>query len=201
MYAIEINGLCKSFRGMYAVNDLSLKVPVGAIYGFIGENRTDGFLHPMFEMNKLKTFVNNGADKTGSEKKRKAYCYPDKCVDNTVYFSYFYKKFFHDFSPFSLQKTKQRKDPKDGFFRCRTQKSTQKHGFSMQNYRKKLSFCLRDSPRFLRGLAPSASALGELLQSFIRSQSSFLPERLRVLLLRQAFAFSCELHLTLFNLM
>ena len=38
MYAIEINGLSKSFRGMYAVNDLSLKVPVGAIYGFIGEN-------------------------------------------------------------------------------------------------------------------------------------------------------------------
>jgi hypothetical protein len=50
-------------------------------------------------------------------------------------------------------------------------------------------------------LAPSASALGELLQSFIRSQSPFLSERLRVLLLRQAKAFSCELHLTLFNLM
>ncbi len=53
----------------------------------------------------------------------------------------------------------------------------------------------------LRGLAPSASALGELLQSFIRSQSLFLSERLRVLFLRQAFAFSCEFHLMLFNLM
>ena len=38
MYAIEINGLSKSFRGMYAVNRLNMKVPVGAIYGFIGEN-------------------------------------------------------------------------------------------------------------------------------------------------------------------
>lgn len=38
MNAIEIRGLSKSFRGMYAVNDLSMTVPVGAIYGFIGEN-------------------------------------------------------------------------------------------------------------------------------------------------------------------
>lgn len=38
MYAIEIKGLTKSFKGMYALNDLNMKVPVGAIYGFIGEN-------------------------------------------------------------------------------------------------------------------------------------------------------------------
>lgn len=38
MYAIEIKGLKKSFRGMYALNGLSMKVPVGSIYGFIGEN-------------------------------------------------------------------------------------------------------------------------------------------------------------------
>ena len=38
MYAIEINDLTKSFRGIDAVHHLSLKVPVGAIYGFIGEN-------------------------------------------------------------------------------------------------------------------------------------------------------------------
>lgn len=38
MNAIEIRGLSKSFRGMYAVNDLCMTVPVGAIYGFIGEN-------------------------------------------------------------------------------------------------------------------------------------------------------------------
>ena len=37
-YAIEINGLTKSFKGMYALNGLNMHVPVGAIYGFIGEN-------------------------------------------------------------------------------------------------------------------------------------------------------------------
>ena len=38
MNAIEIRNLSKSFRGMYAVNHLNMTVPVGAIYGFIGEN-------------------------------------------------------------------------------------------------------------------------------------------------------------------
>ncbi len=38
MNAIEIKGLSKSFRGMYAVDHLHMTVPVGAIYGFIGEN-------------------------------------------------------------------------------------------------------------------------------------------------------------------
>lgn len=38
MKAIEIKGLKKSFRGMYALNGLDMNVPVGAIYGFIGEN-------------------------------------------------------------------------------------------------------------------------------------------------------------------
>ena len=38
MNAIEIRHLSKSFRGMYAVNDLNMTVPVGSIYGFIGEN-------------------------------------------------------------------------------------------------------------------------------------------------------------------
>lgn len=38
MSAIEIKGLSKSFRGIMAVNDLTLTVPKGAIYGFIGEN-------------------------------------------------------------------------------------------------------------------------------------------------------------------
>lgn len=38
MNAIEINNLSKSFRGMYAVDSLNMTVPVGAIYGFIGEN-------------------------------------------------------------------------------------------------------------------------------------------------------------------
>lgn len=38
MNAIEIKNLSKSFRGMYAVDHLNMIVPVGAIYGFIGEN-------------------------------------------------------------------------------------------------------------------------------------------------------------------
>lgn len=38
MNAIEIRGLSKSFRGMYALDGLNMTVPVGAIYGFIGEN-------------------------------------------------------------------------------------------------------------------------------------------------------------------
>ena len=35
MNAIEIKNLS---RGMYAVDHLNMTVPVGAIYGFIGEN-------------------------------------------------------------------------------------------------------------------------------------------------------------------
>ncbi len=38
MNAIEIHNLSKSFRGMYAVDHLDMTVPVGSIYGFIGEN-------------------------------------------------------------------------------------------------------------------------------------------------------------------
>ena len=38
MNAVEIRGLTKSFRGMYALQGLDMTVPVGAIYGFIGEN-------------------------------------------------------------------------------------------------------------------------------------------------------------------
>ena len=38
MYAIETNGLSKSFRNIYAVQGLNMKVPEGSIYGFIGEN-------------------------------------------------------------------------------------------------------------------------------------------------------------------
>ena len=36
--AIEIRGLTKSFKGMYALNGFNMNVPVGSIYGFIGEN-------------------------------------------------------------------------------------------------------------------------------------------------------------------
>jgi len=36
--AIEIKGLCKNFKEKQAVSGLNMTVPVGAIYGFIGEN-------------------------------------------------------------------------------------------------------------------------------------------------------------------
>ena len=38
MNAIEIRNLSKSFRNLYALDGLNMTVPVGAIYGFIGEN-------------------------------------------------------------------------------------------------------------------------------------------------------------------
>ena len=38
MNAVEITGLTKSFRGLYALDKLDMTVPAGAIYGFIGEN-------------------------------------------------------------------------------------------------------------------------------------------------------------------
>lgn len=38
MNAIEIRDRSKSFRGMHAVDHLNMTVPVGVIYGFIGEN-------------------------------------------------------------------------------------------------------------------------------------------------------------------
>ena len=38
MNAIEIHGLTKSFHGLYALDGLDMTVPVGSIYGFIGEN-------------------------------------------------------------------------------------------------------------------------------------------------------------------
>lgn len=36
--AIEIRDLTKSFKGMYALNGLNMTVPIGSIYGFIGES-------------------------------------------------------------------------------------------------------------------------------------------------------------------
>ncbi|MCL2675006.1 MAG: ATP-binding cassette domain-containing protein [Firmicutes bacterium] len=38
MYAIETQGLSKSFKNIPAVQNLNMKVPEGSIYGFIGEN-------------------------------------------------------------------------------------------------------------------------------------------------------------------
>ena len=38
MNAIEIKNLTKIFKEKVAVNNLNMTVPMGAIYGFIGEN-------------------------------------------------------------------------------------------------------------------------------------------------------------------
>ncbi len=38
MNAIEITNLSKDFKGLHAVDNLNMTVPVGSIYGFIGEN-------------------------------------------------------------------------------------------------------------------------------------------------------------------
>ena len=55
MNAIEIKALCKSFKAKQAVCGLNMTVPVGAIYGFIGENGSGksttekmicGLIHP-----------------------------------------------------------------------------------------------------------------------------------------------------------
>ena len=71
MNAIEIKNLSKSFRGMYAVNDLSMTVPIGAIYGFIGENGSGksttekmicGLIHPTSGIIKLFGRDNNDID-------------------------------------------------------------------------------------------------------------------------------------------
>lgn len=37
MLMLEIRNLTKSFKGMYALNNLVMTVPVGSIYGFIGK--------------------------------------------------------------------------------------------------------------------------------------------------------------------
>jgi ABC-2 type transport system ATP-binding protein len=38
MEALEINGICKTFGQVRAVDNLSAKIPVGSIYGFLGPN-------------------------------------------------------------------------------------------------------------------------------------------------------------------
>lgn len=69
MNAIEIKNLTKSFRGMYALNGLNMTVPVGAIYGFIGENgsgksTTEKLIcgHLVPDKGEIKLFGRNGND-------------------------------------------------------------------------------------------------------------------------------------------
>ena len=37
-YVLKTNALCKSYRHFKALNGLSMSVPKGAIYGFVGKN-------------------------------------------------------------------------------------------------------------------------------------------------------------------
>lgn len=37
-YILEVNGLCKQYRHFKALNDFSMHIPKGAIYGFVGKN-------------------------------------------------------------------------------------------------------------------------------------------------------------------
>ena len=69
MNAIEIRGLKKSFRGLYALDGLDMTVPVGAIYGFIGENgsgksTTEKLIcgHLVPSSGKIRLFGKNGRD-------------------------------------------------------------------------------------------------------------------------------------------
>lgn len=69
MNAIEIRGLKKSFRGLYALDGLNMTVPMGAIYGFIGENgsgksTTEKLIcgHLVPDSGKIKLFGKNYTD-------------------------------------------------------------------------------------------------------------------------------------------
>lgn len=96
MNAIEIRGLTKSFRGMYALNGLNMNVPVGAIYGFIGENgsgksTTEKLIcgHLVADCGQIKLFGKSGNDAAVRAKIgaliENAGCFPDSSVrDNLV---------------------------------------------------------------------------------------------------------------------
>lgn len=60
MNAIEIRDLSKSFRGMYALDGLNMTVPVGAIYGFIGENGSGTNIFILFNFTHKQYFFRTG---------------------------------------------------------------------------------------------------------------------------------------------
>ena len=37
-YVLKTNALCKSYKNYKALNGLSMNIPKGAIYGFVGKN-------------------------------------------------------------------------------------------------------------------------------------------------------------------
>ncbi|MBE6927473.1 MAG: ATP-binding cassette domain-containing protein [Ruminococcaceae bacterium] len=91
MNAIEIRNLSKSFRGLYALDGLNMTVPVGAIYGFIGENGSGksttmkllcGHLVPDSGKIKLfdKKYTNAGVRVRVGALIENAGCFPGSCV-------------------------------------------------------------------------------------------------------------------------
>lgn len=69
MNAIEIRSLTKSFNGLYALDNFSMTVPQGAIYGFIGENgsgksTTEKLIcgHLVADSGQIKLFGKSGND-------------------------------------------------------------------------------------------------------------------------------------------
>lgn len=96
MNAIEIRNLSKSFRGLYALDGLNMTVPVGAIYGFIGENgsgksTTEKLIcgHLVPDSGTIKLFGRNYKDagvrvRVGALIEN-AGCFPNSCVwDNLM---------------------------------------------------------------------------------------------------------------------
>ena len=95
MNAIEIRNLSKSFRGLYAVDHLNMTVPVGAIYGLIGENGSGkstteklicGHLVPDSGTIKLfgKDYRNAGVRVRVGALIENAGCFPDSSVWNNL---------------------------------------------------------------------------------------------------------------------
>ena len=95
MNAIEIKGLAKNFKEKQAVSGLNMTVPVGAIYGFIGENGSGkstteklicGLIHPSSGSIKLfgKDYMDAEVKSTMSVLIESPGCYPNDTVWNNM---------------------------------------------------------------------------------------------------------------------
>lgn len=95
MNAIEIRGLSKSFCGLFAVNNLNMTVPVGSIYGFIGENGSGksttekiicGLIHPSGGSVKLygKDYTNENVRANVGVLIESPGCFPNMTVWNNL---------------------------------------------------------------------------------------------------------------------
>ena len=95
MNAIEIKGLCKNFKEKQAVSGLNMTVPVGAIYGFIGENGSGkstteklicGLMHPTSGSIKLfgKDYMDDGVKAQMGVLIESPGCFPGHTVWNNM---------------------------------------------------------------------------------------------------------------------